>query len=324
MTVIVQTASLPPGERAEVVRDVVCDSVVRIEIDHHRPPEDIDVEVRLSGAGRIGICSVRATSTTIRRTPTLARDDVEPAVFLGLQLSGSSMVIQGGREALLRPGDFALYDTATPYTLLFEHGIDQHFFRIPREALALPSRTLREVTALTLGSGNPVAELASAYFARLGGSAELRQSTHADLVAEPSIELIRAVIATQLADRSLSWAPMEATLNLRIMEYLRTHFADRDLSAARIAAAHNISVRYLYTLLARSGISLGDWIRARRLEESRKDLARPATRSLTIAAIAHRWGFTDATHFSKVFKRAYGMSPRAWRDLNRPNESMHA
>ncbi|MEV8410060.1 beta-ketoacyl synthase N-terminal-like domain-containing protein [Streptomyces niveus] len=38
----------------------------------------------------------------------------------------------------------------------------------------------------------------------------------------------------------------------------------------------------------------------------------------TVAAIGRRWGFVDATHFSKVFKRTYGISPRAWRDQNRP------
>lgn len=26
----------------------------------------------------------------------------------------------------------------------------------------------------------------------------------------------------------------------------------------------------------------------------------------------------DATHFSKVFRQAYGISPRAWRDQNHP------
>jgi AraC-like DNA-binding protein len=82
-----------------------------------------------------------------------------------------------------------------------------------------------------------------------------------------------------------------------------------------IAAAHNISVRHLYAVLSKAGISLGDWIRAHRLEECRKDLARPGSRSITIASIARRWGFTDAAHFSRVFKEAYGLTPKEWRDL---------
>ncbi|ALV53938.1 hypothetical protein GCM10010250_31380 [Streptomyces althioticus] len=52
--------------------------------------------------------------------------------------------------------------------------------------------------------------------------------------------------------------------------------------------------------------------------ECRRELAGPHGRSRTIAVIGRRWAFVDAAHFSRVFKRAYGMTPREWRDLHRP------
>ncbi len=56
-------------------------------------------------------------------------------MFVGLQVTGSSMVVQDGREAVLRPGDMAPYDTTRPYTLVNENGIHQHFFRIAHSEL---------------------------------------------------------------------------------------------------------------------------------------------------------------------------------------------
>ena len=123
-------------------------------------------------------------------------------------------------------------------------------------------------------------------------------------------------ISTQLPDPRLARGPLAETLQLRVMEYVRAHLAERDLTAARIAAKHHISVRHLYNILASSGISLGDWVRAQRLEECRKDLAKPGANSVTIAFIGQRWGFPDATNFGRAFKAAYGMSPREWRDLH--------
>ncbi|MFI6084636.1 AraC family transcriptional regulator, partial [Streptomyces sp. NPDC051217] len=41
----------------------------------------------------------------------------------------------------------------------------------------------------------------------------------------------------------------------------------------------------------------------------------------TIATIGRSWGFPDATHFSKVFKQAYGITPRDWREQNHPRAS---
>ncbi|MFE4055658.1 AraC family transcriptional regulator, partial [Streptomyces sp. NPDC059096] len=51
------------------------------------------------------------------------------------------------------------------------------------------------------------------------------------------------------------------------------------------------------------------------------DGAGPRGRLQTIASIGRRWGFVDATHFSRSFKQAYGLSPRAWRELHHPAPS---
>jgi len=114
----------------------------------------------------------------------------------------------------------------------------------------------------------------------------------------------------------LSADPIHDTLVLRILEYARTHLAEPDLTPARLAAEHNISIRQLYTVLGRADISLGDWIRTHRLERCRQELASPAARTRTIASIARRWAFKDATHFSRAFRDAYGMTPRQWRAID--------
>ncbi|MEU0137603.1 helix-turn-helix domain-containing protein [Streptomyces sp. NPDC006296] len=321
MSPVLDTAFVAPGDREEVVRHAVWESLVAVDIDHRPAAEDISVRIGLGAVGPLRFCAARASSVTVRRTARLARVDEEPTVFLGLQVSGSSMVVQNGRECVLRPGELAVYESISPYTLLFDEGVDHHFLRFPRAALALPDRLLRDTGAVTLGSGNPLASLAFTYFSQLAVNEDLHGGTHGDHVVEPSIELLRAVLTTQHGNSGLTAAPLHATLALRITQYLREHLSDPDLSAARIAAAHDISVRHLYTVLSRSGISLGDWIRTRRLAACRRELAGPAGRQRTIAAIGRSWGFTDATHFSKAFTRAYGLSPRDWRALHHPGPS---
>ncbi len=316
MTIILDARKIEPADRVEVIREMMWHSVVRVHIEHQPDPQHIAARGAINHLGRLTICSVRSNATTVRRTAKLAKDDIAPSVFLGLQLSGSSVVVQGGREAVLRPGDLALYDTTAPYVLLNEHGIHQHFFRIPIADLALPPSAISEVTAVRLSPDRPVADLAATYFGRLAANPELHATAGAEAIGQPSIELVRALITTQLSDPSLAREPLAETLQLQVMEYVRAHLAEHDLTAARIAAKHHISVRHLYNILARSGISLGDWVRAHRLEGCRNDLAKPGAKSVSIAFIAQRWGFRDATHFGRVFKAAYGMSPREWRDLH--------
>jgi AraC-like DNA-binding protein len=312
MRKVLTTERLSPATRADVVRDAVWSEVVEIEIEHHRDPEDIRVQMALAHAGRIGICSVRSTATTVRRTSALAQRESEPAIFVGLQLSGSSMVVQDDREAVLHPGDIALYDTTRPYTLVFDEGIHQHFFRIPRASLALPAPLLRSLLATTLSPSKPVAALAATTLARM---ADPVAWTDAELaaVAPVALDLIRAALATRAAESSAARESLHATLAARIVAYLRANLGRPGLTASEVARVHNISVRHLYNVLGESGIVLGDWLQAQRLERCRADLVDPALIAVPVAAIAARWGFRDASHFTRRFRTAFGTTPAEYR-----------
>ena len=310
--IMLDADSLAPSDRAEAIRTLIWDAVVRVEIEHHPDPAHIHARGRISGAGHLNICSIRSNATTVTRTPRLAHDPIDPYLFLGLQVSGSSIVVQDGREAVLRPGDLAVYDTRRPYTLVNAHGIHQHFFRIPVDDLSLPSRVLADVTAVRLDGSRPLARITAGQLRALAQNVGRLADDDAERVGEPSLALIRALLASQIDDLPETREYLERSLEHRILLFVREHLRDPDLSAALVAHEHHISVRHLYRLLERSGIVLGDFVRRQRLEGCRGALRDPGD-TRTIAAIAHAWGFGDVTHFGRVFKATYGMSPRAWR-----------
>jgi AraC-like DNA-binding protein len=99
----------------------------------------------------------------------------------------------------------------------------------------------------------------------------------------------------------------------RIQAYIEANLGDPALSPSGIAAHHNISRRYLYRLLEGTGESVRDFMRRRRLERCRAALADPWQNIRGVSEIAFAWGFNDASHFSHVFSKAYGTSPREYR-----------
>jgi len=130
------------------------------------------------------------------------------------------------------------------------------------------------------------------------------------------------VLATRLAheldcDTAVPPESHRRALMARIHAFIQGHLGDPELSPGTVAAAHHISVRYLHKLFQEQGATASSWIRARRLEGSRRDLADPAQTARPAAAIGARWGFRSAAQFSQAFKAAYGLPPQQYREWAR-------
>jgi AraC-like DNA-binding protein len=138
------------------------------------------------------------------------------------------------------------------------------------------------------------------------------------MIGDATTQLVRALL-TSAADDDNGSPAMADVLFSRITWYLHRHLRDPALGPAQIAAAHNVSVRYLYKLFADHHRSLEQWLITERLKGAARQLNDPASKHLPIAVIAASWGFDDATHFTRRFRQSYGMSPREWRTLNHPS-----
>ncbi|WP_328951329.1 helix-turn-helix domain-containing protein [Streptomyces sp. NBC_00184] len=110
-------------------------------------------------------------------------------------------------------------------------------------------------------------------------------------------------------------SPPPGTLE-RILAFIDERLAG-DLSPGAIAAAHHISVRHLHALFRASGVTVSDHVRRRWLEVIRQDLVDPALAHLPAYVLAARRGLAEASHFSKVFRAEFGLSPRTVREQAR-------
>ena len=104
-----------------------------------------------------------------------------------------------------------------------------------------------------------------------------------------------------------------SALLYRLKAFIRAHLAVPDLSPAQTAAALGISPRYLNDLLADEKTSFQRYLLAERLAQCRRDLVSPVLAHRHISEIAFAWGFNDLSHFGRVFREHFGMSPRDFR-----------
>lgn len=121
----------------------------------------------------------------------------------------------------------------------------------------------------------------------------------------------------QREDAALDAAPgSRSSLEVRRMQvkaFIDKHFAQPDLCIASIAKHLHLSPRYLQMAFAADDVTPSDYLRKRRLTAAVKLLANQAKSRTTITEIALSCGFSSSAYFSTEFRRAHGMSPRAYR-----------
>lgn len=87
------------------------------------------------------------------------------------------------------------------------------------------------------------------------------------------------------------------------------------LSLRDVARAVNLTPGHLTTTVRRrTGRSVGDWIAVRRMVQARRLLM---ASELSVEEVGRSVGMPDPSYFARQFRRAHGLSPRAWRRAER-------
>ncbi len=159
----------------------------------------------------------------------------------------------------------------------------------------------------------PGARLALAFLKQMAREADELDATDARVFSEHALDVLASAIRAERGFGYYTENPPQTALLSRIMEFLEANLNETSLSPPTIAAAHRISTRYLHKLFNASDLSVGAWIRVRRLARCHADLCDSSLADFTITEIALRRGFNDAAHFSRIFKLRYGKSPRSVR-----------
>ncbi len=93
-------------------------------------------------------------------------------------------------------------------------------------------------------------------------------------------------------------------------EMIEAHL-DGGIALERLASVCGLSVsRFAHAFKTATGVAPYQWLLQRRIERTKALLKHSAE---SLADIAQSCGFADQSHFNRVFKRAVGASPGAWR-----------
>ncbi|WP_067246481.1 AraC-like ligand-binding domain-containing protein [Microbacterium resistens] len=292
-------------------RSAVSDSFVPLQVSATRPDTFRSV-LRGAAVDEVHVTDLRATSHVVERTPELIARGDRSFFKLSLMLAGTGLLIQDDREAVLSPGDLAVYDTDRPYSLVFDEDFRTMVVMFPKHLLSLPPDMVGELTAVRISGQEGLGGMVVPYLRQLATNLDQLAGATGARLAYSALDLVSTVFTRELGLDDAAADPHRALMQ-RIRGHIDRNLASTDLGPSSIAAAHFISTRHLHGLFQEQGTTVSTWIRTRRLEQCRRDLLDPMLSDRPVSAIAARWGFVDAAHFSRAFKTAYGISPSEYR-----------
>lgn len=105
----------------------------------------------------------------------------------------------------------------------------------------------------------------------------------------------------------------------KVITYMRQNLERRLSLRELVAVAMMRAPTHFCTRFRREvGVTPAAYHTRLRLEGAREALRQPAA---AITAVALQFGFSSSQHFSDLFRRAYGMTPREWQTGRKPQHS---
>lgn len=276
-------------------------------------PGNFGAHARALNLGPVNVVDLCCSPARVERTPRLVRQLDPGLVSVVMVTSGRLVVAQAGSEALLQPGDMALYTSWQPFQINIESDTSTARLvraHMPRALLGPVTGNLEKKIATTLPGRRGVGGLLGDFLARLTEDSAEYAPADVPRLANLVVDLVTATIAHDFDDRAVSSTAAHHALLPQIMAFVRQHLHDPRLSPTSIAAAHHISLSYLHRLFQEHDLTLGAWIRRERLDRARRDLMDPQLVHVPVHRIAARWGYQDHATFTRAFRASFGVPPR--------------
>jgi AraC-like DNA-binding protein len=299
------TADKKPSERLEFWHEVVCKKYVSASAETEVADDDFSGSLTSGELGPLVVSELDAPLHFWSRTPRHIQSDGQDAFIVSLIQRGSGELTQLGRSVRLGPGDLVIYDTAATFDYALR--ARTQLVKVPRRLLESKLDRPADFLARKIDCSNPLSSTLSELLTRCL-NIELSREPGPSIAKRLSNTVVDLLASICDLERD---APHEAQTSRpleRVMRFARANLDDPDLRPETLAAAGAMSVRSLNRLFGTLGATPMRWVWSERLEASRAALMQGEVRSVTDAAFAH--GFSDLGHFSRSFKRTFGMSPQ--------------
>jgi AraC family transcriptional activator of tynA and feaB len=305
------TREIPPSERIGWLCDIICREYANVEVTTPSR-QTLSQDLTIYPWDNLRLSVVTCNGVTLERLPRAPQLVSQDTYFAVVLLSGNYALQQDGKEVVLQPGDITIYDATRPHRVQCPRDFEKLILSIPRPLLRARMADVEHCTALNISGAGGIGAIASEFLRSSSQQADKLSAPDISTLADHALDLL-TLAAASVRSTDFTLSRSRSVSLYRIKALIEKCLPDIDLDTAMIASRAGLSARYINGLFGEEGTSLMRYVWRRRLEHCAKDMREPRHDRDPIADIAFRWGFGDASHFSRAFKQQFGRAPREFR-----------
>ena len=307
----IEVDELPAAKRFGTWHDSLCETFYPFDMTG---PTDFGIgRLVIKDVGDVRAGMIKSDPITVERGRGHMSQRGGDFIYISMPLNTPVTLEQRGRETVVRPGEMAFVVTADRYRYHQPMQLDQNTLRIPTSVVRERFPGVEDLSARTMSRRQAPVALFLDYASGFCSNASGLEGPDAAIASNFLVELFAFALTSGAGPDAVRDTSVKIAHMRRAVHYIEAHLDDPDLGVSQIAQAVNVSERYLQRLFAERGDTVTGFVRSRRVQEAKRLLKDRACRAQTIASIGYRVGFTDPSHFSRLFREAVGVSPRDFR-----------
>jgi AraC-like DNA-binding protein len=270
-------------------------------------PSGLVGTMRSAVVNGMSVADITGNAHTVERTPAMADQLPIDCVMFTFVISGESFHFNGTSPVLVKQGEVAIYDSDIPFMLGFGEGMHAVVASVPRYHLAdigmhdsfRRLKVMRHAgTGVETEAARQLLDVLCGAFERPAG---VNSHEFGDTFVEDTLGALRQLSPQSKQTSDHYFAAATA--------FIERHLDDPSLSTSEIADALNLSQRHLSRVFAARDTTIAQHVQQLRLDRARVLLMSSEGRHMTAAEVGRRCGFSSASHFSRVFRSHFGITP---------------
>jgi AraC-like DNA-binding protein len=231
----------------------------------------------------------------------------EDCVFVKVVASGSVVISQHGEERVFPEGSVLTVDGAWPFQDRFLGPVRLVALKMPKQALKARGYPYGSRRIVVPELQSPDVTFLRDLVICMAGRMELPGLQLREKVGEQTLD----VMETLLGDSTCSLVCGRSDIIvLRAKTVIARRLGDSRLCIDQIATELRISANYLARLFRMEGTTVMRYVLEKRLDRARSLVKQRGQHRMQIQEIAYACGFESPSHFSRMFKQHFGVSPR--------------